>query len=129
MIETDGDLLELGQGHPHPRSLGSFPRVFSRYVRELGVLTWEGAIHKMSGLPASFFGQSERGTLRPGNFADIVIFDPERIRDVASYEDPHHQSEGVVHLLVNGTLVIEDESLTGARSGRVLYRTTKGNSQ
>jgi N-acyl-D-aspartate/D-glutamate deacylase len=122
MFETDGDLVEPGAGFPHPRSYGSFPRVLARYVRERGVLTLEQAVHKMTGLTAAWHHQSERGLLRPGQFADIVVFDPERIADRSEYTDPHHYSEGVVWLLVNGETAIAEGEITGALPGRFLER-------
>lgn len=127
MIETDGDLLTLGEGHPHPRSLGSFPRVLARYVRELGVLSLEQAIHKMTQLPARFFGQSERGCLAPDCFADVVLFDPLTVQDRATYTEPHQYATGVVHVFVNGEPVLEAGELTGRRPGRVLQRAENRN--
>ncbi|MFQ6045430.1 MAG: amidohydrolase family protein [Gemmatimonadales bacterium] len=120
MIETDGDLVPYGVGHPHPRSYGAFPRVLSRYVRELGVLTLEQAIRKMTALPAEQIGQRERGLLREGMYADITVFDPQAIRDRATYADPHQFAVGVRHLLVNGVPVIRNSAFTGEKPGRVL---------
>jgi len=120
MIESDGDVVGLGMGFPHPRSYGAFPRVLARYVRERGTLTLEQAIHKMTQLPAQRLGIEDRGVLREGMAADLVAFDPARIRDVATYTDPHHYSVGVVHLLVNGVPVLERGSLTGALPGRAV---------
>ncbi|MCS6816782.1 MAG: D-aminoacylase [Blastocatellia bacterium] len=120
MFETDGDLVGYGEGFPHPRSYGAFPRVLARYVRELKVLTLEEAIRRMTSLSAAQIGQFERGVIREGMYADIVVFDPERIQDLATYTDPHRYSVGVVHLLVNGVLVIRNAALTGEKPGRVL---------
>ncbi len=120
MFETDGDPIGYGQGFPHPRSYGAFPRVIARYVRELGVLTLEEAIHKMTEMPAQRFGQVERGTIAEGQFADIVVFDYDRLQDLATYQDPHRYSVGMVHVIVNGVPVIQEGSLTGAKPGRVL---------
>ncbi len=120
MIESDGDVVGLGMGFPHPRSYGAFPRVLARYVRERGILTMEQAIHKMTQLPAQRLGIEDRGVLREGLAADIVVFDPARIRDLATYTDPHHYSVGVVHVLVNGVPVLERGSLTGALPGRAV---------
>jgi N-acyl-D-aspartate/D-glutamate deacylase len=122
MIESDGDVVGLGMGFPHPRSYGAFPRVLARYVRERGVLTLEEAVRKMTSLTAQRLGIPDRGVVRAGAFADLVVFDPARIRDVASYTDPHHYSVGVTHLLVNGELVIERGALTGKTPGRALVR-------
>ena len=126
MIETDGDLLTLGDGHPHPRSLGSFPRVVARYVRELEVISLEEAIHKMTGLPARFFGQEGRGCIAAGCYGDVVVFDLEALQDEATYTEPHRYSSGVVHVLVNGEPVLEGGELTGQRPGRVLRRPETG---
>lgn len=120
MFETDGDPVGYGEGFPHPRSYGAFPRVLARYVRELKVLTLEEAIRKMTSAPALQIGQHERGMIREGMYADIVVFDPEKIQDLATYSDPHRYSVGVVHLLVNGVPVIRHAALTGEKPGRVL---------
>lgn len=126
MIETDGDLVKPGTGFPHPRSYGAFPRVLSRYVREQRVLTLEAAIRKMTSMPARFWSQDERGLVRAGMLADVVAFDADKVRDLASYTDPHHYSTGVVHVLVNGTLVLDGGALTGAKPGRFLPRKRTG---
>lgn len=120
MFETDGDLVGYGEGFPHPRSYGAFPRVLARYVRQEKVLTLEEAIRKMTSLSARQIGQHERGLIREGMYADIVVFDPERIQDRATYTDPHQYSVGVIHLLVNGVPVIRNAALTGEKPGRVL---------
>jgi N-acyl-D-aspartate/D-glutamate deacylase len=122
MFETDGDPIGYGRGFPHPRSYGAFPRVLARYVREQKVLTLEDAIRRMTSLSMERIGQKERGMIREGMFADVVIFDADRIQDLATYEDPHRFSVGMVHILVNGQLVLRDGSLTGAKPGRVLRR-------
>lgn len=122
MIESDGDLVGLGQGFPHPRSYGAFPRVLARYVREQKTLTLEKAIRRMTSLPAAQFKQTERGQIREGVFADVVVFDAAKIQDHATYTDPHRYSTGVVHLLVNGSPVIRNGALTGEKPGRVLRR-------
>ena len=121
-ISSDGDLVTPGIGFPHPRSYGAFPRVLARYVRERHLLTLESAIHKMTGVPAAMIGLPERGLLREGNFADIVIFDAGRIGDHATYADPHHYSDGVVHLFVNGIPVLTAGLPTHARPGRPIRR-------
>ena len=120
MIETDGDLVGFGVGHPHPRSYGSFPRVLTRYVREQKVLTLEDAIRKMTSLPAAQIGHSERGMVKEGKIADLVVFDSEKIQDLATYTDPHRYPAGIVHLVVNGMPVILNGALTGEKPGRVL---------
>ena len=120
MIETDGDPVGYGDGFPHPRSYGAFPRVLAHYVRELKVITLEEAVKKMTSAPAAQIGQHDRGTIREGMYADIVVFDPERITDLATYTDPHRYAVGVAHLLVNGVPVIRSYALTGERPGRAL---------
>lgn len=122
MIETDGDLVGWGEGFPHPRSYGAFPRVLARYVREQKVLTLEEAIRRMTSLPAQQMRLRERGLLREGMFADVVIFNTEKIQDHATYTEPHRYATGVVHLLVNGVAVMQNGALTGDKPGRVLQR-------
>jgi len=106
----------------HPRGYGTFPRVLGRYVRELGVLTWEEAVRKMTGLPAATIGMVDRGVLAPGMVADVVVFDPETVIDHATYAEPTLPSEGIVHVLVNGEWALRDGVATGARAGRALRR-------
>jgi N-acyl-D-aspartate/D-glutamate deacylase len=122
MVSTDGDLMSPGKGFPHPRSYGAFPRVIARYVGEQHVLTLEQAIAKMTGLPARTLGLEKRGLLRPGYAADIVVFDPATMRDVATFTDPYHYSEGVRQLFINGVAVIRDGTLTGEKPGKALKR-------
>ncbi len=118
MIETDGDAVGYGIGYPHPRSYGAFPRVLSRYVRELGVLTLEEAVEKMTSMPARWLGRSDMGVLAEGMRADVAVFDPDVIADRATFTDPHQYSVGIEHLLVNGVPVILDGGLTGEKPGR-----------
>jgi N-acyl-D-aspartate/D-glutamate deacylase len=106
----------------HPRYWGTHPRVLGRYVRELGVLSWEDAVRKMTGLPAATIGMEGRGTLAPDMAADIVVFDPTTIIDHATYEDPTAMSDGIVHVLVNGEVAWRDGAATGAQAGRVLRK-------
>ena len=120
MFETDGDPVGYGLGFPHPRSYGTFPRILGRYVREMGVLTLEEAIRKMTSMSADEIGQSERGRIANGMMADITIFDADRIIDRADYVDPHRYSVGIHHVIVNGVPVILDGSVTGAKPGQVL---------
>ena len=114
---TDGP---FGEEKHHPRAFGSMPRVLGRYVRELKVLTLEEAVRKMTSLPARRLRFHDRGLLRPGMAADITVFDPDRIRDVATFEDPNRYSEGVVHVVVNGRVVLDEGKMTPERPGRVL---------
>jgi N-acyl-D-aspartate/D-glutamate deacylase len=118
MIETDGDPVAYGVGFPHPRSYGAFPRVLARYVRELGVLTLEEAVRKMTSMPADQYNQHERGRIVEGTFADIVVFDRDTISDQATYTDPHRYPTGIHHVMVNGHFVIRGGALTGERPGR-----------
>ena len=120
MIETDGDPVGYGIGHPHPRSYGAFPRVLARYVRELNVLSLEEAIRRMTSLPMEQIGQNSRGKIAEGMYADVVIFDPNTIQDKATFTQPHQYATGVRHLIVNGVPVIRNGALSGAKPGRVL---------
>jgi N-acyl-D-amino-acid deacylase len=120
MVASDGRVVEFGEGVPHPRSYGTNARVLARYVREKGLLRLEEAIRKMTSLPAQRFGFTDRGLIRPGLWADLVIFDPDRIADRATFERPHAYSEGFDYVLVNGQVVIESDRHTGARPGQVL---------
>ncbi|MDH3269694.1 MAG: amidohydrolase family protein [Gemmatimonadota bacterium] len=122
MTSSDGDLPRMGVGVPHPRSYGAFARKIGVYARDRGVVTLEEAIRSMTSLPAMVFSMPDRGALREGAVADIVVFDLARVRDVAEYTDPHHYSEGMVHVFVNGVAAIRDGDFTGARPGRVLQR-------
>jgi dihydroorotase/N-acyl-D-amino-acid deacylase len=120
MIGSDGEIPIFGEANPHPRSYGTFARVLGRYVRELKVITLEDAVHKMSAFPAQRIGLADRGVLRVGLKADIAIFDPATVRDLATFERPHQYAEGVTQVIVNGQLVFEDGKMTAARPGRVL---------
>ncbi len=125
MIGSDGlgyDPHRHKDERPHPRSYGTFPRVLGHYVRELGLLSLEEAIFKMTGLPAARLGLTDRGVLQPSAYADVVVFDFARIRDLATFQTPHRLSEGIVHLLINGRWTIRDGQFTGARAGRVLRK-------
>lgn len=120
MIASDGGIPAFGSGAPHPRNYGTFARVLARYVRELQVLTLEDAIHKMSGLSAARLGLTDRGVLREGAVADLVVFDPTTIQDHATFEAPHQYATGVVDVFVSGQAVVLDSVMTGARPGQVL---------
>jgi N-acyl-D-amino-acid deacylase len=106
----------------HPRFFGTYPRVLGRYVREQGVLTWEDAVRKMTSLPAATIGITDRGLIATSFAADLVVFDPQRISDHATFAEPTLPSEGVVHVLVNGALALRDGRATGAQAGRALLR-------
>jgi dihydroorotase/N-acyl-D-amino-acid deacylase len=112
---------EFGRDVPHPRAYGTFARVLGVYVREKGALSLEDAVRKMTGYPAARMRLADRGLLRPGMKADIVVFDAATIKDRATFEQPHQYAEGVHVVLVNGQTVLENGKLTGARPGRVLY--------
>lgn len=121
MIASDGEIPTFGQGSPHPRSYGTFARVLGVYVREQHVITLEDAIRKMTGLPGARLKLWDRGLLRPGMKADIAIFDPATVRDLATYTEPHQYAAGFSRVIVNGQIVFENGAMTAARPGRVLY--------
>ena len=108
------------KSNPHPRAYGSFARVLARYVREEQVITLEDAVRKLAALPAEVLKLDRRGTLKPGNFADVVVFDPATIQDHATFAEPHQYATGVTHVFVNGTQVIADGEHTGATPGAVV---------
>ena len=122
MTSSDGGIPTFGVGKPHPRSYGTFPRKIRRYVLEEGSVTLPQAIRSMTSLPATAFRITDRGILQKGAFADIAVFDLERLTDRATYADPHQYAEGVMHVLVNGELALRDGAPTGALAGRVLRR-------
>jgi N-acyl-D-amino-acid deacylase len=126
MIASDGEVTIFGRSSPHPRSYGTFARVLGVYVREKKLLTLEDAVRKMTSFPAQRVGLVDRGILRPGMKADLVVFDPTRIRDRATYENPHQYAEGVSVVLVNGVRVFENGAMTGSRPGTVLYGPAAG---
>ncbi len=129
MIASDGRLTHPGDGHPHPRWYGTFPRVLGTYVREKGVLTLEEAVHKMTAMPAARLGVNDRGRLAEGAFADITVFDPATVADLATFQEPHRYPAGIDHVLVNGVVAVDGGRFTDARGGRVLRRpagTTRG---
>ena len=106
--------------HPHPRLWGTFPRVLGHYSRDLQLFSLETAVHKMTGLSARRFNLKQRGELRPGWFADVCMFDPAAVRDVATFEQPHAASRGIDHVLVNGEIVLRSGAAMGGRAGRFL---------
>jgi N-acyl-D-amino-acid deacylase len=110
----------LGKEHPHPRAYGTFPHILRKYVREEKKLTLEDAIRKFSALPADRMRIADRGVLKAGMWADLVVFDPESIRDLATFEQPNQLSEGMRFVLVNGVPVIEEGKMTGKLPGRVI---------
>lgn len=124
MIGSDGWALApygvLGETKTHPRSYGTFPRILRKYVREKKVLTIEDAVRKMTSLPAQKLGLRDRGILSEGMWADVVLFEPKKVADKATYDDPHRYPEGVPYVLVNGEAVVDEEEHTGALPGKVL---------
>jgi N-acyl-D-amino-acid deacylase len=122
MTCSDGQLVAPGDGVPHPRSYGPFPRKIRRYVVEQSVLTLERAIHSMTGLPARVLRLRDRGVLQPGAFADVVVFDLASVRDRATYDNPHQFSEGIRHVFVNGGAAVVDGKLSESRHGWALVR-------
>lgn len=112
---------ELGRGQPHPRSYGTFPRILGRYVRDEKVLTLPEAIRKMTSLAATQMKIAERGTLREGYFADVVVFDPGKVADTATFEKPHQYPVGIETVIVNGVVTLRNGQHTGAHAGRALY--------
>jgi N-acyl-D-amino-acid deacylase len=117
-VKTEGP---LARGNPHPRYYGTFPRVLGRYVRDENVITLEEAVRKMTSANAAKVRLYDRGLLRPGMWADVTIFDPATVIDRATFEQPHQYATGVDYVIVNGRLVLERGTHTGARPGRVLY--------
>jgi N-acyl-D-amino-acid deacylase len=121
MVASDGEVPMFGRAVPHPRSYGTFARVLGVYVRERHVLTLEDAVRRMSSFPAARLGLPDRGVLRSGMKADLSVFDPARVRDMATFTEPHQYAEGFSHVIVNGAVVFEGGAMTAARPGRVLY--------
>jgi len=121
MIASDGGIPVFGKANPHPRSYGTFARVLAVYVRETNTITLEDAVRKMSSFPAQRLGLGDRGLLRPGMKADIAVFDPARVRDAATFENPHQYAEGFSTVIVNGKIVLDAGAMQPARPGRVLY--------
>jgi dihydroorotase/N-acyl-D-amino-acid deacylase len=125
MIASDGRLTRLGEASPHPRALGTFPRVLGKYVRDERVLSLETAIRKMTGMPAARLGLADRGCLREGCAADVTVFDAGKVRDAGTFEDPHHYPEGIPYVIVNGVPVVDGGAFTGQRPGKVLRRASR----
>jgi dihydroorotase/N-acyl-D-amino-acid deacylase len=130
---SDGETVApdgpLAKGLVHPRGYGTYPKILGRYVRELGLIRLEDAIRKATSLPAQRLGLRERGLLREGFYADVVVFDPETVIDTATYEKPHQLAKGIPYVLVNGALVVDEGRITDARPGMPLrgpgYRVRK----
>jgi N-acyl-D-amino-acid deacylase len=122
MTSSDSLLPRFGVGHEHPRAYGAFTRKLRRYALDRPVITLEQAIHSSSGLTARVFGIEDRGVIRPGAFADVIVFDPRTVRDVATYEKPHAYSQGMEYVFVNGRAAVWEGRATPERFGRVLLR-------
>jgi len=122
MVASDGRLVAPGMGHPHPRWYGTFPRVLGRYVREKEVLSLPEAIHKMSALPAATMGLTDRGLLREGMKADLVIFNPETVADKATFEKPHQYPEGIPYVIINGQVSLDNGEFQHLKAGQVLRK-------
>jgi len=121
MIGSDGGLEKVGVGSPHPRSYGTLARVLREYVRERQILGLEEAIRKMTSLPAQTLRLLDRGLIKTGFFADVVIFNPEEVKDQATFANPHQYSRGMVSVIVNGQEVLAGGQFTGQRPGQILY--------
>ena len=122
MASSDGGLVLSTEGKPHPRNNGAFARRLAVYVRERHVIGLEFAIRSMTSLPASVFGLADRGVIREGVFADLAIFDPAKVKDTATYANPHQLAEGMSFVIVNGVVVMRDGRFTDAMPGRVLRK-------
>jgi N-acyl-D-amino-acid deacylase len=120
MTSTDGDLVPMGQGKPHPRAYGAFPRKLRLYVKERNIIDLPSAIRSMTSLSAQVFALKDRGQIRPGAFADLLIFDPATVNDAATYQDPHQLAEGMTYVFVNGELARDNGKFTAALPGRVI---------
>ncbi len=120
MHASDGATIEYGKAKPHPRSYGTYPRVLGRYVREEKVVSLEEAIRKMTTLPAQRLNLQDRGALKEGMWADIVLFDPETVIDRATWTNPHQYPDGIPYVFVNGELVIMHGKWAGTHPGKVL---------
>jgi len=121
-IASDSGVIDAGSGVPHPRGSGNTARVLGEYVRERKVITLEEAVRKMTSLPASFFKFEGRGIIQEGAAADLVLFDPAKVKDEATYAAPLAFPTGIPHVLVNGVFVVRDGKTTGARPGEILLR-------
>ncbi|MFD6176505.1 MULTISPECIES: N-acyl-D-amino-acid deacylase family protein [unclassified Isoptericola] len=125
-VHCGGSDAILVGGRPHPRAWGTFPRYLARYVRELGVLTLEDCVHHLTGRPAARLRLTDRGLVRPGYAADLVLLDPDTVQDNATFADPRQQASGIDLVLVDGVAVIDDGARTDALPGRALRRTGSG---
>ena len=116
-VASDGTIMAFGRGQPHPRSYGTNAKMIADFVMERNILTLEDAIRRMTSLPARTFSFHDRGIVRPGFVADLLVFDPEKVKDTATFEKPHQYSEGFDYVIVNGVAVVADGEVTDERSG------------
>lgn len=119
-VASDGTIMSYGRGQPHPRSYGTNARVLADFVRERKILTLEDAIRRMTSLPARTFSFLDRGIVRPGFVADLVVFNPATVKDNATFENPHQYSEGFDYVFVNGVTVVAEGAVTDERTGRFI---------
>jgi len=122
MTSSDGALVTFGEGAEHPRAYGAYPRKLRRYVMDRQAISMAQAIHSSSGLPAQVFAIPDRGLIKPGYYADVLVFDPETVRDVATYPKPHAYSVGMDYVFVNGKAALAEGEVTPERHGRVILR-------
>jgi len=122
MIASDGRLVKLGDGHPHPRWYGTFPRVLGRYVREKKVLSLAEALYKMTAFPAQVMGLKDRGIIREGFKADLSLFDPNTVLDLATFEAPHQYPQGIEYVVINGKIAVDQGAFIPLKSGQVLRK-------
>lgn len=122
MFASDSGVRKFGEGVPHPRGYGNSARILARYVREERVLRLEDAVRRMTSLPATTFGLKNRGILREGAWADLVVFDPAKVQDNATFAQPHQYATGFKRVFVNGVAVVKDDQHTGAKPGRAVRR-------
>jgi N-acyl-D-amino-acid deacylase len=120
MIGSDG--IPTLEGRPHPRLYGTFARVLGHYARDLGLFSTEEAVHRMTGMPAAKFGLTDRGEIRVNGYADLVLFDPARVIDVGTFDDPNHYPDGIVHVFVNGRHTVANGTHRSVRNGKTLRR-------
>ena len=120
MIGSDG--IPTLEGKPHPRLYGTFARVLGRYARDLGLFPLAEAVYRMTGFPAAKFGLKDRGVVKSGAYADLVLFDAKNIIDCGTFEDPHRPPQGIHAVFVNGVQSVRDARPTNARAGRGLRR-------
>ena len=123
MIASDGRLSQPGDGHPHPRAYGTFPRVLGEYVRVQHVLTLPQAVRKMTSMPAARLGLADRGVLKVGAFADVVVFNAATVKDQSTFAEPHQYPVGIETVIVNGRVAVDASKPTGVKAGRVLQHT------